>query len=53
MLAQHPLAELAPRDVVACGIHRQLVAGKGVHGLTCGISTPVRFANDSRRSPAN
>jgi L-aspartate oxidase len=29
MIAEHPLAELAPRDVVARGIHRQLKAGKG------------------------
>ena len=29
MLNEHPLAELAPRDVVALGIHRQLVADQG------------------------
>lgn len=29
MLAEHPLAELAPRDIVARGIHGQLAAGNG------------------------
>jgi L-aspartate oxidase len=29
MIEQHPLAELAPRDVVARGIHRQLVSDQG------------------------
>lgn len=29
MVAEHPLAELAPRDVVARGIHHQLATGDG------------------------
>jgi L-aspartate oxidase len=29
MLKQHPLAELAPRDVVARAVHNEIVAGRG------------------------
>ncbi|MGH2548011.1 MAG: L-aspartate oxidase [Thermomicrobiales bacterium] len=31
MVDEHPLAELAPRDVVARGIHHQLVTGAGAY----------------------
>jgi L-aspartate oxidase len=31
MVDEHPLAELAPRDVVARGIHHQLVTGDGAY----------------------
>ena len=42
MLAVHPLAELAPRDVVARAIHNELVAGRGAF-LDCRAGDRRRF----------
>jgi L-aspartate oxidase len=46
MLEEHPLAELAPRDVVARAIHRRLAAGEGVFldaRVAIGDRFPERF----------
>jgi L-aspartate oxidase len=43
MLAVHPLAELAPRDVVARAIHNELVAGRGAF-LDCRQAIGADFA---------
>ncbi len=52
MPAEHPDAELAPRDVVARAIHRRLVTGHKVF-LDCrqaiGASFPERFPNVTAR----
>ncbi|MCC6982331.1 MAG: L-aspartate oxidase [Bauldia sp.] len=52
MPAEHPDAELAPRDVVARAIHRRLVAGHKVF-LDCrkaiGAAFPERFPNVAAR----
>jgi L-aspartate oxidase len=43
MLAAHPEAELAPRDVVARGVFREIAAGRGAF-LDCRAAIGARFA---------
>ena len=43
MLAVHPLAELAPRDIVARAIHNEIVAGRGAF-LDCREAIGDEFA---------
>jgi L-aspartate oxidase len=43
MLAAHPLAELAPRDVVARAIHAEIMAGRGAF-LDCREAIGAEFA---------
>jgi L-aspartate oxidase len=43
MVRIHPLAELAPRDVVARGVHAEIVAGRGAY-LDCRTAIGARFA---------
>ncbi|HZP20456.1 MAG TPA: L-aspartate oxidase [Bauldia sp.] len=43
MLAVHPLAELAPRDVVARAVHTEVVSGRGAF-LDCRIAIGAEFA---------
>jgi len=44
MLAQHPLAELAPRDIVARGVFAEIAAGRGVF-LDARQALGARFAD--------
>ena len=43
MVAVHPLAELAPRDIVARAIHNEIVAGRGAF-LDCRTAIGEEFA---------
>src|SRR4029078_4387793 len=43
MLAQHPLAELAPRDIVARGVFAEIAAGRGAF-LDARQALGARFA---------
>ncbi|CAN5188136.1 L-aspartate oxidase [soil metagenome] len=43
MLAVHPLAELAPRDIVARAVHREIQAGRGAF-LDCREAIGEKFA---------
>src|ERR1700756_1410600 len=43
MQARHPLAELAPRDIVACGVFAEIVAGRGAF-LDARAALGSRFA---------
>ena len=45
MLKIHPLAELAPRDIVARAIHNEVVAGRGAF-LDCREAIGERFPKD-------
>ena len=45
MLDEHPDAELAPRDIVARAIHRQVEEGKGAY-LDCREAIGASFAED-------
>lgn len=51
MVGRHPLAELAPRDVVSREIHRVLVAGRGAPGAAQGgDASTLREANTVREA---
>ena len=52
MPAEHPEAELAPRDVVARGIHRQLLAGRTVYLDARGIEAERGAGFLARRFPS-
>ncbi len=43
MLAAHPDGELAPRDVVARAVHREVAAGRGAY-LDCHVAIGAEFA---------
>ncbi len=45
MAAEHPDAELAPRDIVARAVHRQVVSGRGAY-LDCRDAIGARIAED-------
>lgn len=52
MPAEHPDAELAPRDVVARGIHRQLLAGRRVYLDARGLDAQRGAGFTARRFPS-
>jgi L-aspartate oxidase len=45
MLKAHPLAELAPRDIVARAVHAEIAAGRGAF-LDCRTAIGERFADE-------
>jgi len=45
MAVEHPDAELAPRDVVARAVHREVVSGRGAY-LNCRAAVGARIAED-------
>ena len=45
MLKAHPLAELAPRDIVARAVHAEIAAGRGAF-LDCRTAIGERFAEE-------